>query len=198
MTEFIWGNISDTSSWKWTFLAPHFSSRSVNAFQCSHCHIIKDMLVYFVSWMSENEKVASCLNHVQRISVSRALYPESEKNRQTFQEISLFWQNWKATNKFTFKLIFKGVLWIFWMSLQVLLESLCWKAVNFGAIKLKLFLILSSQHYYTYIYGGGGEQAAHQSVLMVPNSFHTFISLYSKGFCMESKYISVEKWGKKN
>lgn len=37
------------------------------------------MLVYFISRMSENEQVAVCLNSVQRISVTRTLYPESEE-----------------------------------------------------------------------------------------------------------------------
>lgn len=69
------GETSDTSSWGRIFLAPPFSSRSVNTFQCSHRHIIKDALVYFISWMSKKEIVASCLNNFQRMSVTRTLIP---------------------------------------------------------------------------------------------------------------------------
>ena len=59
-----------------------------NILACSYSQTIVQIL-----WMSENEKVASCLNNFQRISVTSTLYPKSEKNQQTFQEISLFWQN---------------------------------------------------------------------------------------------------------
>ena len=180
MTKFMWGKISSTCSLKKDILAPHFSKRSVNTFHCFHCHIIKDTLIHFISWMSENEKVASWLNNLQSSSVTSTLSPKSEKNQQTFQEISLFWQNWKSTNKFTFKLIFKGMLWVFWMSLQVLLALLCWKTVNLVAIKLTLLLIVSSQHYHVYI--DFIKKHHGKSVFTVPNRLHTVISLYSKVF----------------
>ena len=137
VTEFIWGKISDTSSLKRTFFPPHFSKESVNTFQCFHCHIIKDMLVYFISWMSENEQVAACLNNFQRISVTRTLYPESEEKSANVSGNFPFLAKLKG-HKFTFKWIFKGILWVFSMSLQVLLELLCWKAVNFSCNKIDI------------------------------------------------------------
>ena len=123
MTEFIWGKYQILAtkkghSWHLTSLRDQPIPSSV---PIATLWTIYACLVNFL--ISENEIVTSHLSN----------FPVSEKNWQTFQEISLYWHNWKATNKFTFKLIFKGILWVFWMSFQVLLEW-CWKAVNLVAV----------------------------------------------------------------